>query len=145
MISPSGVASVCSGGQLELTCTTPGTILEWSFFLVPEGEIMARRFFRSLHSGSVPATSDLKVNSITFTLSRISAEGSLPVMSRLLITPVSDDLNSTEVSCTDVVASNTSSTHIKVINESTMISSKSLAYKCMLYVQLFLYTMWLRS
>ena len=128
MISPSGVASVCSGGQLELICTVAGTFLQWSFFLFPEGETMARRFFRSLHSGSFPATSDLEVNSITFTFSRISADGSQPLVSRLLITPISDDLNGTEVNCTDVLASNTSSTHIKVINESTMISSESLVY-----------------
>ena len=128
VISPE-VVSVCSGGsQLELTCTVAGTFLEWSFFLVPEGETMARNFFRSLHSGSVPATSDLEVNSIMFTFSRISAEDRQPLVSRLLITPVSDGLNGTEVNCTDVVASNTSSIHIKVINESTMISSESLVY-----------------
>ena len=45
MISPSGMVSVCSGGQLELTYTVAGTLLEWSFFLVPEGETMARRYF----------------------------------------------------------------------------------------------------
>ncbi|MCG8626226.1 MAG: hypothetical protein MJE68_30040 [Proteobacteria bacterium] len=128
VISPPGVASVCSGGQLELTCTVPGTLLEWSFFLVPERETMARRFFRTLHSGSVPATSDLEVNSITFTFSRISADGNQPLVSRLLIAPVNDGLNGTEVNCTDIVASNTSSIHIKVINESTMISSESLVH-----------------
>ena len=125
VISPFEVVSVCSGGQLELTCTVDGAFLEWSFFLVPEGEV-ARRYSRILHSGS--ATSDLEVNSITFTFLRISAEGSQPVVSRLLIAPVSDDLNGTEVNCTDVLPSNTSSTHIKVINESTVISSESLVY-----------------
>ena len=126
VISPPEVASVCSGDQLELTCTVAETFLEWSVFLVPEGETMARKFFRIIHSGS--ATSDLEVNSITFTFLRISAEGSQPVVSRLLIAPVSDDLNGTEVNCTDVLPSNTSSTHIKVINESTVISSESLVY-----------------
>ena len=128
VISPPKVVTVCSGGQLELTCIVAGTFLEWSFFLVPERETMARKFFRTLHSGSVPATSDLEVNSITFTFLRISADGSQPVVSRLLITPISDGLNGTEVNCTDILASNTSSTHIKVINESTMISSESLVY-----------------
>ena len=126
VISPPEVTSVCSGGQLELTCTVPGTFLEWSFFLVPEGETMARRFFRTIHLES--ATSDLEVNSLTFTFSIISADGSQPLVSRLLIAPVSDGLNGTEVNCTDILASNTSSTHIKVINESTMISSESLVY-----------------
>jgi hypothetical protein len=90
MISPPGVASVCSGDQLELTCTTPGTFLEWNFFLVPEGGTTARRYDRTLHSTSFPAPSDLEVNTITFTFSRISAEGSLPLVSRIVINPVRD-------------------------------------------------------
>jgi hypothetical protein len=135
MISPPGVASVCSGDQLELTCTTvtPGTFVEWSFFLVPEGETMARRYERFIHSVSVSATSDLEVNSITFTFSRISAEGSLPLISTIVIDPVSDSLNGTEINCTDVITSNTTSTYIEVINESVVISSKSLVnyyYAC---------------
>ena len=124
VISPLEVA-VCSGDQLELTCTVPGTLLEWSFILVSEGD---RRYNRILDSNSFPATSDLEVKSIIITFSRISAKGTLPVVSKLLITPASDVLNGTEVNCTDVLASNTSSTHIKVINESTMISSELLVY-----------------
>ena len=69
-ISPSWTASVCRGAQSELTCTTTGSLLEWSFFLVPEGEATARSFARVLHSQSVPSTSDLEVNSITFTFIR---------------------------------------------------------------------------
>ena len=88
---------------------------------------MARRFSRIIHSGLL-GTSDLEVNSITVTFSRISADGSPPLVSRLLIAPANDGLNGTEVNCTDIVASNTSSVHIKVINESTMISSESLVH-----------------
>jgi hypothetical protein len=126
MISPPGVASVCSGGQLDLTCTTPGTFLEWSFFLVPEGDTSGRRYDRILHSELVPATSYLEVNSITFIFSRISPPGSVPLVSTIVIDPVSDSLNDTEINCTDVIASNTTSTYIGIINESIMISSKSL-------------------
>jgi hypothetical protein len=127
MISPPGIVSVCSGDQLELTCTTPGSLLEWTFFLVRARELEGdRRYDRVLHSDSVPATSDLKVNSITFTFSRISSQGSLPLISRVVIDPANDDLNGTEVNCTDVLASNTSSTYIEVINESIMTSRKSL-------------------
>jgi hypothetical protein len=125
MISP-GVASVCSGDQLVLTCTTSGKFLEWSFFLVPEGETMARRYDRILHSELAPATSDIEVNSITLTFSRISAEGSLPLISTIVIDPVNDSLNGTEINCTDIITSNTTSTYIEVINESVVISSKSL-------------------
>ena len=124
VITPSGVAPVCNRGLLELTCTTPGSFLEWSFFLIPEGETTVRRYFRSLHTES-PATSELMINSITFTFSRISTEGSEPLISMLLIDPVlSDDLNGTEVNCTDVVTSNTTFTRIQVVNESSMIGSK---------------------
>ena len=64
------------------------------------------------------------INSITFTFSRISTEGSEPLISMLLIDPVSDDLNGTEVNCTEVLTSNSTSTRIQVINESHMIGSK---------------------
>ena len=116
-ISPSQTASVCRGAQLELTCTTTGSLLEWSFLLVPEGEKTARPYARVLHSQSVPATSDLEVNSIIFIFLRISAEGSLPVISRLLINPVTDELNGTLVNCTDVLASETTSTSVSIMNE----------------------------
>ena len=123
VISPPTVAPVCSGDLLELRCTTAGSFLEWSFFLIPDGETTARKYARVLHSQS-PATSELTVSSITFTFSRISTEGSEPLTSMLLIDPVSDDLNGTEVNCTDVIRSNSTSTHIQVINESVMISGK---------------------
>ena len=124
MIIPPGVyiAPVCSGGLLELTCTTPGSFLEWSFFFIPEGETTARKYFRSLHTES--SATSLMINSITFTFSRISTHGSEPLISMLQIDPVSDDLNGTEVNCTDVVTSNTTFTRIQVINESSMIGSK---------------------
>ena len=124
MISPHGIASSCSGDSLELTCTTPGSFAEWSFFLIPEQEAAARKFVRVLHVDSVLASSELLVNSITFIFSRISAPGSLPLISRLLINPVADALNGTDVNCTDVDASNSSSTRIRVINESILISGK---------------------
>ena len=123
-VSPPQMASVCRGHQLEILCTTPGNFLEWSFLLIPDGGTVARRYFRSLHSDLVPATSDLEVNSITFTFSRISAEGSLPVTSRLLINPVNDELNGTLVNCTDVITSETKSTSVLIINEEPVVRGK---------------------
>ena len=49
--------------------------------------------------------SDLEVNSITFIFSRISVAGSLPLISMLMINPVTDELNGTLVNCTDVLLS----------------------------------------
>ena len=107
---------------MEILCTTQERFLEWSFFLVPDGQTMARRFSRALHSGS--ATSDLEVNSIIFTFSRISAEGSQPVMSRLLIYPANEELNGTLVNCTDVLASETKSTSVLIVNEEPIFGGK---------------------
>ena len=70
MISPPEAAPVCSGNMLELTCTVTGS------FLIPEGETTARRYERILHTTSIPATSQLVVNSITFIFSRTSAVNS---------------------------------------------------------------------
>ena len=102
-------------------------ILEWNFFLIPEKETTARKYSRILSSQSAPM-SDLEVNSITFIFSRISAAGSLPLISRLVINPVSDGLNGIEVNCTDALASNSASTYIRVINESTVTRSKLINY-----------------
>ena len=115
MISPPGIAPVCSGDQLELICTTTGRFLELSFFLIPEGDTTARRYSRVLNSDS--PTSELEVNTITFMFSIISAGSSLHLTSRLIISPVSDSLNRTEVNCTDVGTSNSTSTIVTVIDD----------------------------
>ena len=60
------------------------------------------------------------VNSVTFNFTRISTQNMLPLVSRLLISPVRDALNGTLVNCTDVETSEYFSiaVHILVINES---------------------------
>ena len=116
MISPPGVAPVCDGDQLELTCTTIGSHLEWRFNVIRGNATTATEFSRIiLATGSASDTmSQLVVNSITFRFSRISAEDSLPVMSRLLISPVSSSLNETVVHCEDLDTSEVSSTTVIV-------------------------------
>ena len=42
-LSPSGTALVCDGGQLELTCTVTGRILEWRVCVMPETDSPLRR------------------------------------------------------------------------------------------------------
>ena len=41
ILSPPEVAPVCSGDELELTCTVPGRVLEWVITLMPLSEDMA--------------------------------------------------------------------------------------------------------
>ena len=108
---------MCSGDQLELICTTTGRFLELSFSLIPEGDATARRYVRVVNPNS--PTSELEVNSITFTFSIISAGSSLHLTSRLLISPVRDSLNGTQVNCTDVGTANLTSTIVTVINNNS--------------------------
>jgi hypothetical protein len=108
-LSPSGVAPVCSGGQLELTCTTTGNFLRWSFSVFRGNETSATEFIRTISSTS-EAMAQLVVNSMVFNFSRISAHNSMPVMSSLVISPVSSSLNGTVMNCMDADTGEVSST-----------------------------------
>ena len=116
MISPPGLAPVCDGDQLELTCTTTGSHLEWRFKAIRRNATTATEFSRiMLATGSASdAMTQLVINSIVFSFSRTSAEDSLPVMSRLLITSVSISLNGTVINCEDLGTSEVSSSTVVV-------------------------------
>ena len=108
---------MCQGDQLELTCTNTGMYLELSVSLIHEGEITARRYSRILTFFDAGYTRLIVVNSTVFNFSIISARYSLPLISRLYISSVSDNLSGIEVTCTDIETSETASTLINVINE----------------------------
>ena len=113
-LSPPGVAPVCNGGQLELTCTTAGRFLRWRFTVIRGNETIT--IIRTIQA-AVPAgdaISHLTLNSTMFNFSRTSSEGSLPLTSKLVIGPVSSNLNGTVMNCIDLVSSNLSSTTIVV-------------------------------
>ena len=110
ILSPSGVAIVRSGDQLELTCTTTEDLLQWRFSLILGNGTFTTEFSRTVHSTS-GYLSHLEVNSIMFNFSRITSHGSVPVISTLLIGPVSNSLNGTVINC---VTSEVSSTTIIV-------------------------------
>ena len=110
MISSPGMALVCSGDQLELTCTTSGSILEWAFVLIPENAA-ARTYTKGLTQTPEP----LLIDSVKFTFSRLSPPNKLPLISTLVINFVSVDLNGTEMNCTDVQISETVSTIITTV------------------------------
>ena len=99
---------MCSGDQLELTCTVTGALLQWRFSTIL-GE-----FTRTVTSTG-PAMSQLIINPTVFNFSRISADSSvMPVMSRLVISPVSKRLNGTVINCVDAETGEVSSTTIIV-------------------------------
>jgi hypothetical protein len=106
-LSPSGVAPVCSGDQLELICTTAGDLLLWRFSVIRGDDTTATEFERSTSS----AMFQLTVNSMVFNFSTIN---SMPVISRLVINPVNNSLNGTVMNCEDVDTLEGSSTTIIV-------------------------------
>jgi hypothetical protein len=112
-LSPSGIASICHGEQLNLVCTSHGGFLEWSFFA--NDGLSDGRYTRIL--STISQMSQLMINQTVFTFSRISGENSLPLTSRLSISPIGGGLNGTLVNCTDLATFNTSSATIDVVNE----------------------------
>lgn len=124
MISPSEVAPVCSAGQqLVLTCNTTERFLRWSFSLLnEEGNIMIYTRAVTSIDGS-QQVSHIIVNSTSFMFSRTSSQGMLPLISKLLINPLSNGLNGTKVNCTGVSdtvndETSTSTTTIHIIRDS---------------------------
>ena len=109
-ISPSGNSLVCDGDQLELICmvTDSGNgLLEWAFLQV----------YRAIDASTLSdQTSHIMINSTTFTFSRISAQNEFLLVSRLLINPLTTDLNRIMINCTDVITMETTSTTVYVLN-----------------------------
>ena len=115
-ISPPGIARVCSGGQLELVCTTTGGFLQWRFSVtrgVYDTIFVTRTIQAAVPAGD--AMFQFVVNSTVFNFSRTSAEGSLPLMSRVVIGPVSHSLNGTVMNCINLIASSSTATTIVII------------------------------
>ena len=134
MISSPGIAPVCDGDQLKLTCSITGNQVEWSVFGIPEGEMTARRYGRGLlNNGINQAPVDLMVNSVLFTFSRVSPPNTLPLITKL-VTSTANNLTSideTEVICQDTMTHNSSATIVNVIRETG-------AFSCMYTLALIL-------
>ena len=123
-LSSAGVISVCSGDQLELTCMITGNfaILLWNVTLITENTATHINFTRVISSSSpTDQTFHMMINSTNFTGSRISAQNSYPLTSRLLINPVSNHLNGTEVSCVNSLTSELSSVAVISISSEYVI------------------------
>ena len=111
-ISPSGVASVCSEGHLDIACSINGSFLRWHIRSESENDAN-RTYTRVLSSGiRVSTVAPLMINSTMFSFSRTSPQGTLPLTSRLAVSPISKILNGTEVKCENVIVNIYSSTTI---------------------------------
>ena len=120
MIIPSRIVPVCTGDQLELTCNVTGDQVEWSVFGIPENETVAVRYGRRFLNSHTRTDSVLTVNSILFTFSH---QNELPLVTRLITSPISNDINGTEVVCTDTVSQprSSSSTTVIVISRNSVL------------------------
>jgi hypothetical protein len=102
-LSPSEKAVICEGEELELICTANSTFLQWSWSVqIEQGEMHEyTRFISSMDMSQ--QMSSASVNSTLFNISRVSHQGRLPLVSRLLINPISLKVNAvTKVNCTEV-------------------------------------------
>ena len=112
----------------ELNCTTTGGYLEWDFCITANGSIttIPRRL---VNNGAGPGLTltPLMTDSILFHISRVSLPKSLPLVSKLLISPATNSRNGTEVNCTctDSLTGVSSSTIVFVINESSVLQGMS--------------------
>ena len=109
VISPLGMAPACLGEQLELICTTTGIVLDWKITLndLPYSRLVS----------TTSANSTLNVSNIVFTFARTSSQNSLPLISVLLVNPVSAALNGSVVNCVNRETGRSSLTATTVIDE----------------------------
>ena len=104
-LSPSGVVQVCSGQQLNLTCTTNERFLVWNF--VPQlitnlgTSVMVEWLIAS--EDLTEQLQEITVNATSFSFRRTSAQHSSPLVSTVTIVNSSSALNMTGIRCTEVV------------------------------------------
>ena len=114
-----GIASVCSGDDLELVCAIQGRVLGWSVNFTNTTMLENTGSLTDSLSPTFPAHI-VTIHSIVFNFSRISPQNSQPLVSKLLITPNetngSSILNGTLVTCSDRETGNSSSVQVKVLS-----------------------------
>ena len=105
LLSPSEEAAlICEGEQFELICSTNVSILQLTSSPLQNEQGRMQTFMRFISSpGESQQASSLIMNSTSFNVSRVSSQDELPLVSRLLINPVSKGLNGTKMTCTERV------------------------------------------
>ena len=104
-ISPSVVAPVCQiGDQLELSCSVAGVFLRWQFTMILEDGRSVTFMPVITSDGPSGIPPPVTANSTTFTFLRLSAQDVSPLISRMIISPVSEGLNGVQMRCEDVEA-----------------------------------------
>ena len=121
-LSPRTMAPVCRvGDPLQINCTASVQFIKWSILQPNEqGTSLVKPVNPvQINSRDENQMAQRTVNSSTFTFTRPSAQGALPLISTLSIDSVGIDLNGTVVRCADVANSTTlASTTVQIIDNS---------------------------
>ena len=120
------MAPVCVGGQLELTCSVSGRVQRLSFNQSHLSDDQHASVSPRLPSSqsfqfagpSSQQTHHIFINSVNYTYLRLSPPEVLPLVTKLVISPVNESFNGTEVICTDLENLISSSTAIFVVDKS---------------------------
>ena len=99
MLSPSGVVSVCPGGQLSFRCSTNLRFLEWNVTIFQSGRPDSRR---QLVTATTQLELDLLISGHHFNITRTSVYESYPLMSMLTIAMAVTNLNATRIKCAEI-------------------------------------------
>ena len=117
-ISPSApVAAVCQeGDQLELTCTSSGAVHRWEFTVFPEN--ITHTTVPIISVGTSGSSPPLTFSGSVIIFSRLSGQDILPLISRTVVSPVSNGLNRTVVNCFEGISSidSVATTTIRIID-----------------------------
>ena len=107
------VAAVCNGNQLELNCTITGSLLQWK--IIPwQNKTVHSQLSDLMHSPIRNRSLQYGDSTITYTI--ISHPMELTLY-RIVISPITNNLNGAKVKCTDFEDQESSSTVIDVVNE----------------------------
>ena len=124
ILSPPEVAPVCSGDELELTCTIPGRALEWFITLMPPEDITFEHPLNSVEQ--IIPVHTITVSNTSFTFSRISPPNNGPLISRLLISPATSVVNGTVVVCVDrETRTNSSIIRVNVVHNNSTLTNNA--------------------
>ena len=120
-LSPMTVAPVCRvGNPLQLTCTASVEYIRWSIWQPNEqGTLVEVTNSVLITASDANQMKEREVNSVTFTFIRISAEDTTPLVSTLSIDSVNVGLNKTEVRCSEVGGTMTTTSTIQIIDISS--------------------------
>ena len=110
-MEPQGTVPLCIGDQREFVCTAEGAFAVWTL----DGPNILYNSVMRIVQNTERLPHIVTINYTSFNFSRISVINSLPLMTSLIISNVTSDLNGTMVTCRDRITRDSSSALLQVI------------------------------